>query len=105
MPSTRALGRQHLGGRLGIFKAQRDGMIAPRIVEHMAAIGREHQLEAQTLGRFGKDPRLIAGGRADQQNRFLPSLIPPPHHPTSTTYTRANCSSVGSAQQYQGSSM
>src|SRR5271156_5100459 len=50
-----------------ILETQRDGAIAPRIVEYMAAVGGENELIAQTLSRFGKDPRLITSGRADQE--------------------------------------
>src|SRR5271166_3911145 len=54
-----------------VFETQRDGMIAPRVVKHMAAIGGENQLVAQALGGFGEDARLVASGGADQEQAFV----------------------------------
>ncbi len=88
-----------------IFEAQRQRVVSPRIVEHVASIGGERQLKAQTFGRLGEDTGLIAGGGADQQQASFIITHPTTYHPPPTTYTRATCSSVGSAQQYQGSSI
>ena len=63
----RRASRQCLRGAFGIFKAQGDGLVAPRVVEDVAAIGGENQLITEAIGRLGEGPRLIAGGGADEQ--------------------------------------
>ena len=70
MPSTSRFRRQHFGRPRGIFEPQRDCAVAPRIVQHVASIGRQYQLKLQPLGDFSEDPRLISGGGADQQQFF-----------------------------------
>ena len=42
-------------------------VIAPRIFEHVTAIGGEHQFESQALGGLGEGVYLIAGGGGEQQ--------------------------------------
>ena len=48
-------------------EANRDGAVAPRILELIAAIGRVDELDAETLRRVRKHARLIAGGRREQE--------------------------------------
>ena len=45
-----------------------DGAVPPRIVELIAAIGREHELHAQPLGRLAEHPDLIARRRRQEQD-------------------------------------
>ena len=80
--------QQPVNGFPFFVKANRDGAIAPWIVELIAAIGRIHELDVVPFGGTGEHAGLIAGGGGQQQNTF---------------HNRATCSAVGSAQQYQGS--
>src|SRR6185295_8869815 len=68
----------------------RDRAVAPRIVELIAAIGGVDELDAELLRGFGEHARLIPSRRRQEQYAF---------------HSRATCSAVGSAQQYQGSFM
>jgi len=52
----------------GCVEAQRDGVVAPGIVEDVAAIRGEHQLKADPLRDLRKCARLITGGRGYEQN-------------------------------------
>jgi hypothetical protein len=80
---------QNVGdGRLFIMKPDRNRLVAPGILNHVAAIGGEHQLHAKTLGSLTKRPRLVPGCRSQKENSQI-SLI---------------SSGFGSAQQYHGSS-
>ena len=62
-----------------IFEPQGYRLIAPRIIQHMATIGPERQVEPQPLGGFGEDARLIARGRAHQQQLFANENVAPRH--------------------------
>ena len=44
--------------------------VPPRILEHVAAIGREHQIDAETLGRLTERARLISGRRGEEKNSW-----------------------------------
>ncbi len=83
--------RAEFGNRLLQFrtigvKPQRRRTVSPRVVEHVAPVGGQDEIEAQPLRRAIKLAHLITGLRRDQEN------------PASHTGS-------GSAQQYQGSSM
>jgi hypothetical protein len=43
-----------------LVKANRDGLVLPRIVEHAAPIGREDELHSKPLGCFTERARLIS---------------------------------------------
>ncbi len=43
------------------------GAIAPGIVHHVAAIGRQREVDAQTPRRVREDANLISGGRREEQ--------------------------------------
>ena len=43
-------------------------MILPGILEHVAAVGREHELGADTPGCVAKRPRLVARRRREEQD-------------------------------------
>src|SRR5580658_10356221 len=58
---------QSLRSAFRIFETQRDGAIAPWVIEHVAAIGGENQVISQALRRRRENARLITGGGADQQ--------------------------------------
>ena len=45
------------------METNRDRFVAPRIFEHVAAIGGVHQIDAEPLRRFAERARLISGGR------------------------------------------
>jgi len=72
--------RQHAGKRRtpGLANDRRDrGLliveahgyraIAPRVVERLAAIGRERDVDAQTFGRLAERSRLVPGGGRDEK--------------------------------------
>jgi hypothetical protein len=40
-----------------------NGTVLPRILEHVAPVGREDQLDAEPLGRFTERARLVPGRR------------------------------------------
>lgn len=50
-----------------VVESNRDGAVAPGILEAVAAIGRQHQLDAQSPGGLVEHPRLIAGRRRAQE--------------------------------------
>ena len=52
----------------GIIKAQRDGVVAPGVVEDVAAVGGKDEVEVQFLGGVEKSSRLITGGRGDEED-------------------------------------
>ena len=104
-----------------VVEPDRNRLVPPRILEHVAPIGREHQLDAEPLGRLAERARLISGRRRQEENaRHLStsqaafSTDAPQHwhpsiqHPAPRTQHRARqiiriSSGFGSAQQYHGS--
>jgi len=42
--------------------------VLPGILEHIAAVGREHQVDAVTLGCVTERARLISGRRGEEKN-------------------------------------
>jgi hypothetical protein len=50
-----------------IAKPHRDGAIAPRIFEHMAAIRGQREIHVQAPRRLGENANLVAGSRRKQQ--------------------------------------
>src|SRR5215204_4607445 len=73
-----------------IVEPYRYRAVAPRVVQLVAAIRREQQIDPERRGRVVERPQLIAGRMREDQY--------PCHR-----YIRATCSVLGSAQQYQGS--
>jgi hypothetical protein len=49
-----------LGGLLGLLEMQRDGAVCPWIVELMAAVAADGDIDAQPLCGFNKAAHLIA---------------------------------------------
>jgi hypothetical protein len=45
---------------------QGDRIVTPRVVEHVAAIGGQHDRGANMLGGIGKGAHLVARGRSDE---------------------------------------
>ena len=41
-------------------------VIAPRVVDHVATVGGQREIDAQAARRFGEDANLIAGGRGER---------------------------------------
>jgi hypothetical protein len=89
-------------------KSDRNGAVLPGIVQFVAAIGREHELDPTPFGGIVERAQLVARGTRHDE---YPSGF---RHPTRDVrprtsdlrpfrHTRATCSVVGSAQQYQGS--
>ena len=71
MPSiglVRARSRIVVDGAILVVEAHRDGGVLPGIVEHVAPIGREDELDAEPLGRFAEHARLISGGGGEEKN-------------------------------------
>src|SRR5919197_2280867 len=64
-----------------VMEANRNRVVLPRVFEHVAAIGREHELDAQTLGRLTKRARLITRCRREQQHPWHES---PNQHPSTS---------------------
>src|ERR1700730_13073880 len=50
------------------MKADRHGRVPPPIVDLVTDIGREHELNAEALGRFTERSRLISDGRRDDED-------------------------------------
>src|SRR5713226_4863862 len=53
--------------RFGIFKAQRKGVILPRVPEHVAAVRSEGDGQPQLLCGLDKGARLVSRGRAQHE--------------------------------------
>ena len=51
-----------------LMKPNRNGGVAPGVVEHRAAIGRQHQIDVQPLCGFAERTCLIPGRRRDEKN-------------------------------------
>ena len=51
-----------------VVKMNRNRVIRPRVVEHLTAIGRKHQLDAEAFRCLAKRSRLIAGRRRQQEH-------------------------------------
>jgi hypothetical protein len=71
-------------------KPHRNRAIAPGIVETIAAVGRDLQVDTKTAGGVVERANLIAGRGRNKKDALHGQI-------------RAACPSVGSAQQYQGS--
>ena len=71
MPS---IGREPAASRIAatdavlVVEPDRNRLVAPRILDHVTAIGGEHQLDAEPLGRLAERARLIPGRRRQQEN-------------------------------------
>ena len=93
--STPSIGRDRAASRIAAVDSasswNRIGNrpIHPRVLEHVAPIGREDQFDAEPLRRVAERPRLVPGGRGQEQHTRHQS--------------KCSCSGFGSAQQYQGS--
>ena len=46
-----------------VMEPDRNGAVLPRILEHVAPVGREDQLDAKPFGRFTERARLVPGRR------------------------------------------
>lgn len=58
---------QGLRCSLGVLETHGDGMILPRILEDVAAVGCKDDVDAKALGSGRKGSGLIASGRGDEQ--------------------------------------
>jgi hypothetical protein len=98
------------------MEANGDGVVAPWILELIAPVGGVDELDAETLCGGREHARLVAGGRREQKYAFgtlrtlctlrtLRTLSTLSTLSTLFFHSRATCSAVGSAQQYQGSFM
>ena len=53
-----------------VRETDRNCPVLPGILEHIAAVGREHQIDAETLGGFTERARLISGRRGEEKNSW-----------------------------------
>ena len=51
-----------------VVEADRQRLVAPRVVEHVAAIGRVDEIDAEPLRRLAERARLVSGRRRKQQD-------------------------------------
>jgi len=54
-----------------ILESQRDGIILPRVIQHVAAIGTEDDFEAQLFSSSDKCLSLVSGGGTEKENAPL----------------------------------
>src|SRR5262249_55192171 len=87
--ARRADDRVHCGGF--VIEADGNRAVLPRVIEVVAPIGREDELDAKMPRRVAECARLVSGGGGEEKNAAV------------GVHTRATCSELGSAQQYQGS--
>ena len=66
--STAALERSPRSTRASSWNRIGSAAVLPRILEHVAAIGGEHQIDAEPFGRLAKRAGLVAGRRREQQH-------------------------------------
>ena len=57
-----------LDGTILVVEPHRDGGVLPGILEHVAPIGREDELDAEPLGGFAEHARLVSGGGGEQKD-------------------------------------
>src|SRR5437899_6390550 len=57
-----------LDRRLLVIETDGNRPIAPRVVEHMAAIGGEHELDAEPVSGVAERARLIAGRGGEKED-------------------------------------
>jgi hypothetical protein len=62
----RSARRQRLDARLGILEPYGGRVVAPRILQDMAAIGREDQFYVERASGLGELAHLIPGGRGEE---------------------------------------
>ena len=62
----RSAGLQGLERFRNVIKADRDGMVAPRIVKDMTAVGRKCEAQTQPAAGLGEYPGLIPRGRGKE---------------------------------------
>ena len=77
------------GRRSLVVEPDGDRAVHPRVLEHVAPVGPEDQIDADPLRRIAEGARLVARGRGQEEHTGHQS--------------KWSCSGFGSAQQYQGS--
>src|SRR5437764_10148496 len=63
-------GKNRVNRRALLVKADRDGAILPRVLEHVAAIRREDELHPESLGGLAERTRLVSRRRREQEYAF-----------------------------------
>ena len=69
----RTVRRQGLNSWRGVFEPHGHGIVAPGVVEHVAAVGRQDQVESHAFRCARKHVHLISGRGGDQEDTLAHS--------------------------------